>query len=52
MNKKARWYTSFIHKVLLAAAVAAVLGGCAEKEWCGAGDNGTGALCPLDRTGD
>ena len=31
MNKKARWYTSFIHKVLLAAAVAAVLGGCGKK---------------------
>lgn len=31
MNKKAPWHTSFIHKVLLAAAVTAVLGGCGKK---------------------
>ena len=31
MNKKARWYTPLIHKVLLAAAVTAVLGGCGKK---------------------
>ena len=35
MNKKARWYTPFIHKVLLAAAVAAVLGGCGKKNDAG-----------------
>ena len=39
MNKKTRWYTPFIHKVLLAAAVAA-------------GDTGARAFFHLDRAGD
>lgn len=35
MNKKIRWNTPLIHKVLLAAAIAAALGGCGKKNEAG-----------------
>ena len=35
MNKKTRWYTPLIHKVIPAAAVAAVSGRCGQKNEAG-----------------